>query len=480
MGLFSKKTEKRMAAYQQELLKTHYREVETMYREMRGWRHDFRNHIQLLQTYAQKGDLEAIKSYLTELEGDLKRVEPAVKTGNSMADAILNSGRFGDLPGQYPVKYKRMLQEAKDEMNSSAGDQARYADTLDRLRQLVNEVADSVKHPSLEEMLQICNDALEKAKGAQEQLGGYPLQKISDFEAAINAVQEKAKSAQGVGEKYALVLELEDAYIALEEGKYSADILDITAPGLISAQVDDEAKEVLLRFPYNMPLSSVTLAAELKGNAKLGKSLSQLDLTHDQVIPVYCPEKRAYQNWTIRATYEAPQPQESVEGWSNYLSSENYIFPKEDGGVYLAPSLYPAMNASPAGNTVSLSFLPRQEKGETAITVLFGAGSGEEMEIFSSHAKNDRYELIFEKGTVSLQSVTEGTKQLVASGKASLSFERANELQIHMLPAGEKDTRIEVFLDGRKVLSEIAPRKAIEGYYGVYSPNVGVTVYNNG
>lgn len=91
MGLFSKKTEKRMAAYQQELLKTHYREVETMYREMRGWRHDFRNHIQLLQTYAQKGDLEAIKSYLTELEGDLKRVEPAVKTGNSMADAILNS-----------------------------------------------------------------------------------------------------------------------------------------------------------------------------------------------------------------------------------------------------------------------------------------------------------------------------------------------------------------------------------------------------
>ena len=41
MGLFSKKTEKRMAAYQQELLKTHYREVETMYREMRGWRHDF-------------------------------------------------------------------------------------------------------------------------------------------------------------------------------------------------------------------------------------------------------------------------------------------------------------------------------------------------------------------------------------------------------------------------------------------------------
>ena len=37
------------------------------------------------------GDLEAVKSYLAELEQDLARVEPTVKTGNAMADAILNS-----------------------------------------------------------------------------------------------------------------------------------------------------------------------------------------------------------------------------------------------------------------------------------------------------------------------------------------------------------------------------------------------------
>ena len=72
-------------------METHYREVEQMYREMRGWRHDFRNHIQLLKTYAQKGDLASVCSYLAQLEDDLKRVDPAVKTGNLMADAILNS-----------------------------------------------------------------------------------------------------------------------------------------------------------------------------------------------------------------------------------------------------------------------------------------------------------------------------------------------------------------------------------------------------
>ena len=62
-----------------------------MYQEMRGWRHDFRNNLQLLKSYAQKGDLDAVQAYLAELEQDLSRVDPAVKTGNTMADAILNS-----------------------------------------------------------------------------------------------------------------------------------------------------------------------------------------------------------------------------------------------------------------------------------------------------------------------------------------------------------------------------------------------------
>ena len=91
MRLFENRLHKKLAAYQREIMETHYRETETMYQEMRGWRHDFRNHIQLLKSYAQKGDLAAVQAYLTELEHDLSRVDPAVKTGNTMADAILNS-----------------------------------------------------------------------------------------------------------------------------------------------------------------------------------------------------------------------------------------------------------------------------------------------------------------------------------------------------------------------------------------------------
>ncbi len=91
MSLFSKQIDKRIAAYQRELIETHYQEVENMYRQIRGWRHDYRNHIQTMKVLASNGDLDGIVAYLDELDTDLNTVDTVVKTGNAMADAILNS-----------------------------------------------------------------------------------------------------------------------------------------------------------------------------------------------------------------------------------------------------------------------------------------------------------------------------------------------------------------------------------------------------
>lgn len=91
MPLFSKQIDKRIAAYQRDLIETHYQEVENMYRQVRGWRHDYRNHIQTMKVLAANGDMDAIKAYLDKLDTDLNTVDTVVKTGNAMADAILNS-----------------------------------------------------------------------------------------------------------------------------------------------------------------------------------------------------------------------------------------------------------------------------------------------------------------------------------------------------------------------------------------------------
>lgn len=114
MSFFSKQIDKRIAAYQRELIETHYREVENMYRQIRGWRHDYRNHIQMMKVLAANGDMDALKAYLDELDTDLNTVDTVVKTGNPMADAILNSkislARSRNIPtlvdAHIPVKLK--------------------------------------------------------------------------------------------------------------------------------------------------------------------------------------------------------------------------------------------------------------------------------------------------------------------------------------------------------------------------------------
>ena len=91
MGFFSKNIDKKIASYQHELIETHYREVDNMYRQIRGWRHDYRNHIQTMKAYAASEDWNAIKRYLDLLDDDLTTVDTVIKTGNPMTDAILNS-----------------------------------------------------------------------------------------------------------------------------------------------------------------------------------------------------------------------------------------------------------------------------------------------------------------------------------------------------------------------------------------------------
>lgn len=86
-----RKNDRRIAEYQRELIETHYAEVEMMYKQMRRWRHDYRNHIAAMKAYAEDENLEAIKKYLDELDSDLSTVDTVIKTGNAMADAILNS-----------------------------------------------------------------------------------------------------------------------------------------------------------------------------------------------------------------------------------------------------------------------------------------------------------------------------------------------------------------------------------------------------
>lgn len=82
---------KRMAAFQGDLIDKHFQEVQNIYRQMRGWRHDYHNHIQAMKAYRLLGEDDRLDAYLDSLDKDLQSVDTLVKSGNVMVDAIIGS-----------------------------------------------------------------------------------------------------------------------------------------------------------------------------------------------------------------------------------------------------------------------------------------------------------------------------------------------------------------------------------------------------
>ena len=60
--------DKRISVYQNDLVEKHYEEVENMYRQMRGWRHDYKHHIQTMKAHLLMEQYQELDEYLSELE----------------------------------------------------------------------------------------------------------------------------------------------------------------------------------------------------------------------------------------------------------------------------------------------------------------------------------------------------------------------------------------------------------------------------
>lgn len=83
--------EQRLTAYQNKLLQKQIEEVHGIYQTMRGWRHDYHNHLQALKAKLDLNQTEAAREYLDVLEKDLSQIRQLSETGNVDLDAILNS-----------------------------------------------------------------------------------------------------------------------------------------------------------------------------------------------------------------------------------------------------------------------------------------------------------------------------------------------------------------------------------------------------
>ncbi len=89
--VYKKRIENKLGLQYKQQIQRHYEETKNIYTTMRGWRHDFHNHIQTIKGHIALEQYKELDDYLDKLDMDLTLVDTKIKTGNIMADAIISS-----------------------------------------------------------------------------------------------------------------------------------------------------------------------------------------------------------------------------------------------------------------------------------------------------------------------------------------------------------------------------------------------------
>ena len=79
---------------------------------MRGWRHDYHNHLQTLKAKLDMGQGEGARAYLDRLEEDLDGIRALAETGNVSVDAILNAKLSLVLKKEIELNFKAEVPQA--------------------------------------------------------------------------------------------------------------------------------------------------------------------------------------------------------------------------------------------------------------------------------------------------------------------------------------------------------------------------------
>lgn len=86
-----KRVEKNYINYQGKILSAQMEEMRNLHMTMRGWRHDYHNHMQKIRAHLALGQADEVNRYIDQMENELAAIDFKYKTGNSAVDAILNS-----------------------------------------------------------------------------------------------------------------------------------------------------------------------------------------------------------------------------------------------------------------------------------------------------------------------------------------------------------------------------------------------------
>lgn len=91
----------------------YYHKLEEFNKETRAVKHDMRNHMIIIRSLAQQGNLDKLGQYIADMEHTTERLGCIIHTGHSIVDAILNDklqiAKEKNIQMEYEVKLSKQL-----------------------------------------------------------------------------------------------------------------------------------------------------------------------------------------------------------------------------------------------------------------------------------------------------------------------------------------------------------------------------------
>ena len=72
----------------------HFKNVKDTYQALRSWKHDFQNHLEVMNTYFKNKNYDELGKYLSQISGEIEPLMNLYYTGNTVADAVLSNKLF--------------------------------------------------------------------------------------------------------------------------------------------------------------------------------------------------------------------------------------------------------------------------------------------------------------------------------------------------------------------------------------------------
>jgi len=84
---------------------TYVEEIDNLFTTIRGQRHDFLNHVQVIQAFVRKGKTEELERYVTELVGEIVEINDLIQIGHPALAALIKSKMVFALDRKIDLRY---------------------------------------------------------------------------------------------------------------------------------------------------------------------------------------------------------------------------------------------------------------------------------------------------------------------------------------------------------------------------------------